>query len=631
MHISRLFLTATAMAGLCMAVELPIPPELEEAREGPIDEILFSYCYDCHGDGIRKGGLELDIYDDIAHMRQHRDVWKSVRQQIEQKIMPPIDKDQPTDAERAEMIAWIDAAIFPIDRDNPDPGKITLRRLNQSEYHNTVFDLLGVRVDAANELPPDDSGYGFDNISDVLSLAPSHLKKFHSLAVKSLEQLVPHEGESEAEPWQWEKLFVERLPGEAEMDYARRCIEHFGSRAFRRALTDDESVRLLELFETARPSLATTEHALATTYEAVLISPHFLFREIPLLDTLDGSDERTLVPELVLASRLSYFIWGSMPDPQLLDLAERGQLRKNLDSEITRMLAHNDTAERFRANFLSQWLQTRDFKITEPNKRRYRGFNRVQWLADRETEYFLEHLVRHDRPLTDLLNADYSFMNRRLAKFYGLPHEHLGKKFERYSFTPEMRRRGILTHMSVLTITSNPTRTSPVKRGQWVLENLLDTPPPPAPPNVPSLDANKHAHRDLSVRERLEMHRENPSCASCHKLMDGIGFAMENYDGVGRWREMDGKHKVDARGELGTGETFDGTMEMLGVIEDSQRQLFIDCISSKMLTFALGRGLDYYDEPAIEQISHDAEQGGLTVSAYVRAIVDSVPFQYYKK
>lgn len=623
-------LLAAALTGAVCAgtFELPITPELEQQREGPIDEILFNYCYDCHGDGIRKGGLELDVFTDIAHMREHRDVWKSVRQQIEQKIMPPIDKDQPTDAERAEMVAWIDAAIFPVDPDNPDPGKITLRRLNQSEYERTMHDLLGVRINAANELPPDDSGYGFDNISDVLTLAPSHLKKFHALAVKALaqatENAASHDGARR-------RLFVDRAADESDADFARRSIAAFGQRAFRRPMTAEEIQRYTGLYTTARESLPDAEQSILTVYEAMLISPHFLFREIPLLDELDGTGTRRLVPELVLASRISYFIWGTMPDQRLLDLAVAGKLRAQLDDEITRMLAHSSTPQRLRSNFFSQWLQTRDFKLTAPNKRRFRGFNQHQYLADRETTKFLEHLVRADRPLTDLLDADYTFLNRKLADFYGLPSDGLGKEFERYQLTPDMNRRGILTHISVLTITSNPTRTSPVKRGHWVLENLLDTPPPPAPPNVPSLDANRRSQHGLSVRERLEIHRENPSCASCHKLMDGIGFALENYDGVGRWREKDGEHIVDARGELGTGEAFNGAMELLKTLETSQRQLFIDCVSTKMLTFALGRGLEYYDEPAVEAISHQAEANGLTVSAYVRAVIGSVPFQYYKK
>jgi len=312
-----------------------------------------------------------------------------------------------------------------------------------------------------------------------------------------------------------------------------------------------------------------------------------------------------------------------MPDDELLALAEKGRLRRNLEAQVRRMLA-DPRSRALVDNFAGQWLQLRTLDIVTPDDKLFPGFDPALRSALRgETEALFEHILRKDRPITEFLTADYTFVNDRLARHYGMK-DVKGRGFVRVSLEGS-GRRGVLTHGSVLTLTSNPNRTSPVKRGKWILENILASPPPPPPPGVPALES-KETHGTL--RQRMDAHRDNPMCASCHAKMDPLGFAFEHFDAVGRYREKDGDEPVETGGELVSGERFADHAELSRVLSDSRQADFIRCLSEKVLTYALGRGLEYYDRPALATIEARLRKRGLRFSALVQAVVESVPFQY---
>jgi hypothetical protein len=406
---------------------------------------------------------------------------------------------------------------------------------------------------------------------------------------------------------------------------ARTIVADFTRRAWRRPVTPAEVDSLMQLYTSATAQGESFEAGVKHTLQAVLVSPYFLFRgeAPPTAQMASASVLARPVGEVALASRLSYFLWSSMPDDELLDLAERGALRQNLDAQVRRMLA-SPKAHALVANFAGQWLEIRNLKFVAPDKKLFPSFDdELRDAMQTETETFFDHIMREDRSVMDFINADYTFVNERLAKYYGLP-DVSGDEFRRVSLagTP---RRGVLTQASVLTITSTPTRTSPVKRGKWVLEDLLGTPPPPPPPDVPPLAADSKQVTG-TLRHQMEEHRVNPVCASCHARMDPIGFSLENFDAIGAWRAKDGDAPVDASGRLVTGESFSGATELIGLLSDKKRDSFIRNLSEKMLIYSLGRGVERFDRPAIDQIAKDVAGGGYRFSSLVLAVVKSVPF-----
>jgi hypothetical protein len=329
------------------------------------------------------------------------------------------------------------------------------------------------------------------------------------------------------------------------------------------------------------------------------------------------------VDEYALASRLSYFLWSSMPDEQLFTLARKKTLKKNLEAEVRRMLK-DPKSRALVDNFAGQWLQLRNLKLVAPDKKTFPEFDdTLRDAMQSETEMFFSNVIREDRSVLDFLAADYTFVNERLARFYGM-NDVKGDGFQRVSLKGT-QRGGLLTQASVLTLTSNPTRTSPVKRGKWVLDNLLGTPPPPPPPDVPLLQEG--GKLTGSLRQRMEQHRENPSCAGCHARMDPIGFGLENFDGIGAWREKDGEFGIDPAGKLVSGETFNGIDDLKTILLKSRRDDFVRCLSEKMLTYALGRGLDYYDRCAVDQITKRLAKGQYRFSALILEVTKSTPFQ----
>jgi len=404
---------------------------------------------------------------------------------------------------------------------------------------------------------------------------------------------------------------------------AREILGNFARRAWRRPVEADELDGLMTLFDRADKDGESFEAALKLPMKAALVSPYFLFRgEVQP----DPNDPKSIHPvsEIDLASRLSYFLWSSVPDDELLALAEHGQLRQNLAAQVRRMLA-SPKAQALAVNFSGQWLQTRNLDFVAPDQTEFPDYDASLREAMRtETQMFFTSVMRENRSVIDFLTGDYTFVNQRLAEFYGIQGIR-GDQFQRVSLEGT-HRRGILTQASVLTITSNPTRTSPVKRGKWVLENLLNTPPPPPPPDVPLLANDGHPDSG-TLRQQMEQHRANPACASCHAQMDPLGFGLENFDGVGKWRDKDGDDRVDPSGQLATGEKFAGAVELENILASSRRDQFLDCITEKMLTYALGRGVEPYDRPAVQKIIADMENNNLKFSSLIMDVVNSVPFQ----
>jgi len=367
------------------------------------------------------------------------------------------------------------------------------------------------------------------------------------------------------------------------------------------------------------------EAGIENALSSILVSPQFLFRvEREPVDEAPGTAYR--ISDLELASRLSFFIWSSLPDDELLDLAITGKLSesKTLETQVSRMLADQRSSSLVN-NFADQWLHLRNLDSITPDMRLFPDFDdNLRQAFRKETELFVESVLREDRSALDLLKTDYTFLNERLARHYGIPGI-FGSRFRRVALDPVYHRGGLLRQGSILAVTSYATRTSPVIRGNWVLDNILGTPAPPPPANVPSLDNNK-VDANLSMRDRLAAHRANPACASCHDLMDPVGFALENFDAVGRWREFENGAEIDVAGGLPDGSVFDGVANLEnGLVE--RPELFVRTLSEKLLTFALGRGMEPEDSPAIRGIVRGAQVNDFRFSSIIHGITESVPFQ----
>ena len=405
---------------------------------------------------------------------------------------------------------------------------------------------------------------------------------------------------------------------------ARRILSALIRRAYRRPISEADLERPMAFYREGK-SERDFEAGIGKALTAVLVNPEFLFRvEADPAKTPAGAAYR--ISDLELASRLSFFLWSSVPDDALLDAAIRGELRRPevLERHVRRMLA-DPRSYNLASNFAGQWLRLRNVTSVDPNVRLYPDFDDNLRQAFRtETELFVDSVVREDRSVLDLLRADYTFLNERLAKHYGIPNVY-GSRFRRVELGPDSRRGGLLRQGSVLAVTSYATRTSPVIRGVWVLSNIVGAPPPPPLPNVPALDGNVPAN--LPVRERMAAHRASPVCASCHRTIDPVGFALENFDAVGRWRDNEGDS-----GPIDVSGTLPGTGDIKGVsgLEDALLQrpdLFATTLTEKLLTFALGRGVEYYDAPAVRKILREAQPGGYRFSSLILGIVNSAPFQ----
>lgn len=769
------WLAILPMAGLMGGSALAAPSPEEYLQK--IEPLLSTYCYDCHADGSDKGDFVMDGHDSDSKLLADRDHWMKVWHNVRAGVMPPAEKKHPTDPERDLLLGYIESKIFGIDPNNPDPGRVTIRRLNREEYRNTVKDLVGVDFNANEAFPPDDTGYGFDTIGDVLSISPLLMEKYLESAVDVVEKAVPVEGPKiptlwispegikeekndksnvkwmpfnkartlKGQPWvnhdgeydirvefvirgsdeatshsatlrfgvgdkqlverklgwdnsqmltfnaktrlakgrgqdvffsiqpgepplqgenelvvqvqkitaygpldgsvkeypsQFRQIFFEGPPpeaGPARDDYRRRILTKLATRVFRRPADDATVNRLDTLARTVEGEPGKRfEHGIAQALTAMLASPRFLLRA-EIQPEPDNPAKVVPIDEYALASRLSYFLWSSCPDEELLRLAGEGNLRKDLRQQVDRMLG-DPKAKRFTVNFVGQWLQARDVETINIDARRALGireldkalkvFNRnVRRAMREESELFFAHVLNENRPATELLTARYTFLNDELAKWYGIEGVK-GKEMQKIDLPEDSPRGGVLGQATFHIVTSNPARTSPVKRGMFVLENLLATPPPPAPPNVPALeDAQKGGNKDLPLRDILAIHREKALCASCHKRMDPIGLAFENYNPLGIWHDEYRGKPIDTAGQLVSGETFANGRELSQVLADKHSHEFHRALAEKLLTYGIGRGMEYFDAPSIDRIVKEMEKNGGSLRHIIYGVVDSVPFQ----
>ena len=406
---------------------------------------------------------------------------------------------------------------------------------------------------------------------------------------------------------------------------ATQILSKLSRHAYRRPVSNNEVAPLLAFYRNARQK-GNFEYGIQKAVEAILISPEFLFRVETDVKSKTATGPMRPIAGLDLASRLSFFIWSSVPDDQLLDLAVSGKLSNPdiLKQQVTRML-DDPKSTSLTANFAGQWFFIRNLASVRPDPVIFPEWDEsLRWSMQRETELFFDSIVRENRSALDLLRADYTFLNDRLAKHYGIP-DIYGSQFRRVTLH-DPNRGGLLGQGSLLTVTSPPNRTSVVKRGKWVLDNLLGAPPPPPPP-VPSLEETTKNHEKLSLRAALELHRADPGCASCHKVMDPIGFALENYNGIGQWRTKDGDNEIDATGKLPDGTEFVGPSGLKKALTTVRRDQFADAVVERLLTYALGRGVEYYDQPVVRAIVRQTDPGEYRMRDVITAIVLSRPFQ----
>lgn len=779
------------VAGACIfarATAATEPPPATAPRPALIDR----YCRQCHNDAARVAGLSLDdLREGDLPRGAHLIAWEKVLRRTTLGEMPPRGQPQPAAADRAAFVAWVQSERDRYATAHPDPGPATLRRLNRVEYANAVRDLLALDVDFSRELPQDNSGYGFDNIADVLSVSPTLMDRYVAVAGKvarlatgltsrrpSVTSYEPprdgsvmnsgrpsynerasddlplgsrgggafpyyarQDGEYEISGWlnantnnETDRLVEDKVsvrvrlkagphvvglsfrrriaPDEtvqtvrndinkvpiptdapvplpldfsvdgvrlqtvdvpsyrmspryaqrnfprdvlqidvagpfsptgaaatpsrarificrpasasAEPACARRIISALARRAYRRPVGPADIAPLMRVYGAERAA-SDFEHGVEAAVEAILVSPQFLFLVEPdPKDSVPGAVRR--LTDLELASRLALFLWSSIPDETLLGLAERGQLRKPgvLDAQVTRMLA-DPRADALTRNFAGQWLYLRNLDQQRPDISVFPTFDeRLRSAMARETEMFFSDAVRNNRSALTFLAADYTFLNQRLAEHYGVGGVR-GTAMRRVALDPSAHRGGLLGQASILTVTSYGNHTSVVKRGKWILDNLLAAPPPPPPPNVPALVAEQDGRR-LNAREQLELHRANPACASCHVRMDPLGFALESFDGIGAWRAAELGQPVDVSAVMPDGTRFSGLAGLQGVLL-ARKDQFVGAFSERLLTYALGRGVDEQDAAAIRRITRAAAADDYRVQTVIRAVVASDPFQ----
>ena len=781
-------------SALAQTTSAPVTPE----------RAMFSdYCVVCHNDMRVTGGLSLEHVDlsRLAVDADETEVWENIARKLRTRAMPPPGRQRPSESQYETVAARVETELDAAAEAAPNPGRRpAVHRLNRAEYTNTIRDLFALEVDGAVLLPADDSGYGFDNIADVLSVSPMLTERYlaaarkisrlavgdlalapstdifevnkylhqdarvsedlpfgsrggmaarhtfpvdaeyvvkiylsrtydgrirglaerHQLEVRFDGVLVaelevggplppdengrPRRRDYRNEPDDGQEVrftatagphllgvsFVGRAPvlegmhrphyaitsyeyagdqtldpgvgrvelsgpynvtgrgdtpsrraiftcrpppnvvasGPEEVACASEILGRLGRFAFRRPVTEADLEMLIEFFHSGR-AVADFDAGIEMALRRVLMSPDFLFRRE---SDPDGAapGQPYAISELELASRLSFFLWSSIPDGELLDLAERGELRRPrvLDQQVARMLV-DPRARALVDNFGGQWLYLRNMELVSPDPYAFPDFDgNLRVAMTREMELFLESQIREDHSVLELMTSDQTFVNQRLAEHYGIPNI-LGNHFRRITLSGELdRRRGLLGKGSLLTVTSYAHRTSPVLRGKWLLENVLGTPPPPPPPDVPELTEEAEADGSiLSLRERMEAHRSDPVCASCHRVMDPLGFALENFDGIGQWRATsEAGTPIDASGELADGTPVDGPVSLRNALL-KRPENFVTTVTEKLMTYGLGRGVEYYDASAVRRIVRGAAVDGYTWSALITGIARSVPFQ----
>lgn len=596
------------------------PKKTSEYREF---EFIKRYCLECHSGEKPKASLDLSRFDSMDKILSEALLWDDILIRLSQGDMPPKEADLPTLNERSEFLNWVESSLQKAAcQSGPHAGPAVLRRLNRAEYSASVRDLLDIHFDAGEALPSDGSGgEGFDNASETLFISPIHAEKYMDAARVAVEYAF-------ADPRSLRRFLVAEPDEKTSPEVAaRRVIEDFLPRAFRRSIPESEILEYLALFHAAYKADPSFMVAIRLTLQAVLISPKFLFiAEEPNFDSKPHK-----VTDHELASRLSYFLWGSLPDDELLKAADEGNLSDSriLQEQFKRMLGSQNSRKvrNFSQNFVEQWLGTRALGREFKPDKSIRGYDsELEGGMKYEPVFFFHEILTENRSLLDLLKADYTYVNRRLARHYRIKGE-FREQPKRVQLTDENRRGGLLSMAAVLAVSSYPHRTSPVLRGKWILETILGDPPPPPPPNVPELEESASSVSSESLRQRLELHRQNVACAQCHDRIDPLGFGLENYGVLGTWRDKYEGHTVDARGALPDGTTFSGPAELKLALLGRKDQ-FVRHLTKKMLGYALGRGLTYYDYCAVNSIVDKLRANDYQSHHLLFGIIQSVPFRF---
>ncbi len=578
-----------------------------------LQAVVKDHCAKCHGLTASKGGVTLAPLDSPVAVTKYRKLWRGVVSQIEKGEMPPEgEKALPKDA-AAKAVAWVKATLDAADmadRERPDPGRPVIRRLNRGEYNRTVRDLTGIDFDVASQvgMPDETVGENFDNLAEALTIPATLMEKYFAGAELVLEKLYTQK--KKPDPLRDKILGVSKDP--------REVIRLFGERAYRRPLTTKEIDRFANLFTEANAPL---EAGMRPVLKAMLVSPNFLLRVEREQSAEAGAVYKVSGPEL--AVRLSYFLWSSMPDEELAKVAAAGELSKPavLEAQVRRMLA-DPKAKALTDEFAWQWLRLGKLRDARPSQEFFPTFtNKMRQSMTNEATAFFNHLRVADKSVLDLIDADYTFVDQELAKHYGL--DPVAGQEVKMVTLPDRTRGGLLGMGAVLAMTSHTSRTSPTLRGKYILDVLLGTPPPPPPPDAGTIDESKNKGKDpKTFREQLALHASRATCANCHAKIDPLGFGLENFDAVGRWRPA--APDVDASGKLPTGEKFTGPAELKKLLL-TRKGVFLENLTSKMLSYATGRELTASDEFLVKSITADLEKNDYKFSRLALDIAQSVP------
>jgi uncharacterized protein DUF1592/uncharacterized protein DUF1588/uncharacterized protein DUF1585/uncharacterized protein DUF1587/uncharacterized protein DUF1595/cytochrome c len=639
MHKQPLLLPILLLGWTVVLAPQCLGAEPNGAQELPAEtsEFLKAHCVRCHQGERPKGKLDLMQFQTVRSMTVDTRRWSRIIARVEAREMPPAGSPMPESGDREQFVARTRQALYAkLCEAGPRPGPAPLRRLNRTEYGATIRDLLRIEINLGQTLPDEGAGgEGFDNAAETLVLSPLHAEKYLAAAKEALDY-------ASKNPRSRAALLSGRAPEErrgvgfrrdtppepdppATLETARAVIERAIPRAFRRPARAGEVDQYTALFERAKKDGEPFDQSILFALRGVLISPHFLFR----LEEPNPTDQPRLVGPYEMASRLSYFLWASMPDEELLRIAAEGTLNEpeTLRVQVARMLKDRKTRESVES-FVEQWLGTRELgRNVKPDRTQNRYTNELEWALKQEPVLFFQYILTENRPLLDLLDANYTFLDSKLQRHYRLEVKDTNQQLKRFDLPDDSHRGGVLGMGGVLAVASLPHRTSPVLRGKWVRETLLGSPPPPPPPNVPPLDDKQASATPQSIRELLEQHRANATCAACHDFIDPIGFGLENYDLLGRWRSEEAGKLIDAKGQLPDGTKFDGPQELKQVLL-RRKDDFIRHLTTKMLGYALGRGLTVEDECTVDEIAKKVKEGEYRSQVLIAEIVCSVPFRY---
>ncbi len=589
-------------------------------------DLIKTECLDCHSGSESEGELDLASVLNHRPLVENLTTWRNIAQRIRLGDMPPPDEGILKAAKKQKFENWFQTSIEQFDYNLvTQPGYTPPRRLTHSEYRHTIRDLIGVDLADTAKFPQDLSGSsGFKNSANTLFLQGSLFEKY-SQSAESIMAAVFAENASPLMELAKSKILASGKTHENIEDQGSAILQDFCRRAFRRPATTAEIKGLQKLFLNEFSDSQQFETAIQKTLTAVLVMPQFLLK----IESATKGSTPELINDFDLASRLSYFLWASMPDEELFQLAEQGRLSKPevLQAQIDRMLK-NRRSKTLGYVFGGQWLGFEDVGI----RRRQDPIDNP-WCTESlmtamraESALFLHSLIRNDRPLSELINARYTFLNEELANHYRI-RGITGEAMRKVNLKTQLRG-GILTQASVLSITAFPDRTSPVVRGHWVLDTILGTPPPEPPPNVSEISEQVLERDDLSFREKVQQHSNNVNCKSCHQEMDPIGFSLENYDNFGRYRTRQFGMKIDASGQLPDGTQFEGSEQLKNVLVSQRLPNLTRQVSEKMLTYALGRQLEYYDEQAIRTIVMKTTEDDYRFQTLIKSVINSQPFLY---